>query len=210
MPCALALGGWLLAATAAEPAVGTAAPSSAASLASGPSAPEPTLVETQEAAARAVAGSAEEDASRTSRARLAHWAPQLRGQSQLRDDTKSRNGVFRLAPLHEEDLGTGHVWSVMLAWDFSQVVYAREESQIALANAHLARMRREAAEKASQLFIERLRARARWLSEMSAPARLELCFAELRLTAELDALTAGLFRDALSREEAACTREEKR
>jgi hypothetical protein len=171
---------------------------------------EPSLVETQEAAARAAGGSAEDAASRASRARLAHWAPQLRGQSQLRDDEKSRNGEFRLAPLHERDVGTGHVWSVMLAWDFSQVVYAREESQIALANANLARMRREAAEKASRLFIERRRTRARWLSEASAPARLELCFAELRLTAELDALTAGLFRDALSREEAACAMEEKR
>jgi hypothetical protein len=98
----------------------------------------------------------------------------------------------------------------MLAWDFSQVVYARDESQIALANAQLARMRREAAEKASRLFIERRRTQARWLAEASAPARLELCFAELRLTAELDALTAGLFRDALSREEAACAAEEKR
>jgi hypothetical protein len=134
----------------------------------------------------------------------------LRGQSQLRDDEKSRNGEFRLAPLHEQDVGTGHLWSVMLAWDFSQVVYAHDESQIALANAQLARMRREAAEKASRLFIERRRTQARRLSEASAPARLELCFAELRLTAELDALTAGLFRDALSREEAACAAEEKR
>jgi hypothetical protein len=196
----------LLASPAADPsgpssAVGPAAISTAAV--------EPGLVQTQEAAARAAGGSADEAASRASRARLAHWAPQLRGQSQLRDDEKSRNGEFRLAPLHEQDVGTGHLWSVMLAWDFSQVVYAHDESQIALANAQLARMRREAAEKASRLFIERRRTQARRLSEASAPARLELCFAELRLTAELDALTGGLFRDALSREEAACGEEKK-
>lgn len=118
--------------------------------------------------------------------------------------------MFRLAPLHEQDVGTGTVWSIVLAWDFSQVVYAREESQLALANAHLARLRREAAEKASRLWLERHRTRARWISEVSAPARLELCFAVLRLTAELDAQTGGLFRDALSREETACAREEKR
>ena len=78
---------------------------------------EPSLVETQEAAARAAGGRVEEDASRTSRARLAHWAPQLRGQSQLKDDEKSRNGEFRLAPLHEQDVSAGHVWSIVLGWD---------------------------------------------------------------------------------------------
>ncbi len=169
---------------------------------------EPGLAETQAAAARAAGGTAEDDASRTARARLAHWAPQLRGQGQVRDDQKSRNGEFRLAPLHEQDVGLGHVWSVVLAWDFSQVVYAREESQIALAGAHLARLRREAAEKAAQLWLARRVARARWLS--AAPAeRSEACFTLLQRTAELDALTAGLFREAVSREEAACTGETK-
>jgi hypothetical protein len=168
------------------------------------------LIETQNAAARAAGGPAEDDASRSSRARLAHWAPQLRAQSQLRDDARTRDGVFRLAPVHEQAVSAGHVWSLVLAWDFAQVVYARDESQLAQAHAHLARIRRDAADKAAHLYIERHRARARWLSEASAPARLELCFAELRLTAELDALTAGLFRDALSREEAACAAEEKK
>ena len=169
---------------------------------------EPGLAETQAAAARAAGGTAEDDASRASRARLAHWAPQLRGQGQVRDDEKSRNGEFRLAPLREQDLGTGHVWSVMLAWDFSQVVYAREESQIALAGAHLARLRREAAEKAAQLWIARRAARARW-SSAAAAERSDACFALLARTAELDALTAGLFREAVFREEAACMGESK-
>ena len=54
--------------------------------------------------------------------------------------------------------------------------------------------------------------RARWISLSPGALRAEACFAELRLTAELDAITAGLFRDALSREEAACAldSEEKR
>ena len=191
MPGALALS--LLLAAAADPPV---------------AAPEPGLVETQDAAARAAGGPVQDDASRVARARLAHWAPQLRGESLLRDDQRSRDGEFRLAPLHELDLGTGHLWSVMLAWDFSQVVYAREETQIALTHAHLARVRREAAEQAALLYIERHRTKARWLSEASPPARLELCFALLRLTAELDALTAGLFRGALSREESACMQDQ--
>ena len=191
MPSALALCLWLLAA-AGPP---------------GEPAPEPGLAETQDAAASAAGGSASDDDSRSTRARLAHFAPQLRGQAQLRDDEKSRVGEFRLAPVRELDVGVGHTWAVVLAWDFSQVVYARDESQLALAHAHLARIRREAADKAAQLWIDRRAARAQWLA--AAPeTRLEACLALLRLTAALDALT-GLFRDALSREEAACTGEEK-
>jgi hypothetical protein len=172
--------------------------------------PEPSLVETQEAAARAAGGTAGDDASREARARKAHWAPQLRAQGQLRDDQKVRDGVYRLAPLHEQDLGTGQAVSLMLSWDFSQVVYAREESQLALANAHLARLRREAGEKAAQLFVERRKALLLWQSSPPGPARAEACLAALSLTAQLDALTAGLFHDAVSLEEAACTQENAR
>lgn len=191
MPSALALCVWILAAEGAA----TGPPS------------EPGLAETADAAARAAGGQAADDVSREARARRAHWAPQLRAQGLLRDDEKSRNGEFRLAPLREQDLGTGHVWSVVLAWDFSQIVYAREESQLALAHAQLSRARREAADKASQLWIERRQQRARWLALGAGPLRAEACFAELRLTAELDAMTAGLFRDALAAEEAECAQE---
>ena len=170
---------------------------------------EPGLAETQEAAARAAGGRASDDDSRESRARLAHWAPQLRAQGQVRDDEKARVGEFRLAPVREQDVGVGHSWTVGLAWDFSQVIYARDESQLALAHAHLARIRREASEKAAQLWIERRTARAHWLA--SGPeARLEACLSLLRLTSALDALTSGLFGDALAREETACAGEEKR
>lgn len=160
---------------------------------------EPGLVETQQAAARAAGGSAAEDASRLLRVRLAHWAPQVRGQGILRDDEKSRAGEFRLAPLREQDLGVGHAWSLMVAWDFAQVIFAREESQLALAHAHLARLRREAATRAAELWLQRHETRAR-----PAAASSESCLAVLKLTAELDALTAGLFREAVAFEEEAC------
>ncbi len=197
MASALAACVWLVA--AAGPAGG-----------SPPDPPEPGLAQAQEAAARAIGGPPSEDASRESRARLAHWAPQLRGQGLVRDDQRSREGEFRLAPLREQDVGAGHAWSVVLAWDFSQVVYAREESQLALAHLALQRARREAADRAGQLWIERKEQRARWLALAAGPLRAEACFAELRLTAALDAITDGLFRDALSREEAACAEEGKR
>ena len=171
---------------------------------------EPGLAETVEAAARAAAGSPAEDAARETRARHSHWAPQVRGQALVRDDERSRNGEFRLAPLREQDTGAGHAWSVVLAWDFSQVIYAREEAQLALAHAQLQRARREAADHAAELWIERRQQRSRWLALAEGPLRAEACLAELRLTAELDALTSGLFRDALAREEAACASEEKK
>lgn len=167
---------------------------------------EPGLLETLDAAARAAGGSADEDASRTRRARNAHWAPQLRGQVMDKEDQRDRAGEFRLAPLREHAAGTGRTWALMITWDFSQVVYAREESQLALANAHLARLRREAQARAGELWIERRKARAR----LSSPPMPEPCLALLRLTSELDALTAGLFRDSLSQEQALCNLEESK
>jgi len=121
VPAAFTLGVWLLATPAADP--------------------EPGLLETQEAAARAAGGSPGQDASRLQRARAAHWAPQLRGQATARDDEKTRNGEYRLAPLHEQNVAVGHAWMLTLTWDLSQVIFAREETQLALA--HLQQLRRQ-------------------------------------------------------------------
>jgi hypothetical protein len=164
---------------------------------------EPGIVETQDAAARAAGGTAEQDRTRTARARSAHWAPQLRAQGGARDDERLRSGEYRAAPIREQDAAAGRTWSLMVTWDLSQIVYAREESQLALAHAHLARMRREAAERAAALWIERQQARALWASLRTR----DTCFALLRLTAQLDALTDGLFRESASREESACASE---
>jgi hypothetical protein len=184
MPGALALGVWLLAAPAGEG--------------------EPGLLETQEAAARMAGGSAALDAARLARARGAHWAPQVRGQAAGRDDERSRLGEYRLAPLREQDAGGSRSWAVTLTWDLSQVIFAREETQLAQLQAQLAKIRREAADRAAQLWIERQRARALWLSIRTQ----ESCFALLRATAALFAFTA-LFRDALAREEAICAEEKQ-
>ena len=180
MAGALALGMSLLAAVAAER--------------------EPGLVETQEAAAKAAGGSAALDAARLQRARAAHWAPQVRAQALLREDERSRLGEFRLTPLREDDAAVSRTWSVTVTWDLSEVIFAREETRLALAQERLARARREAADKAAQLFIERRRAQAVWASART----VESCFALLRVTAALVALTGGLFREAAASEESAC------
>ena len=180
MPALFALGLWLLAAPAREP--------------------EPGLLETQEAAARVAGGSAAEDALRTARARAAHWLPLVRGQATLREDDRTRNGEYRLTPLHEQDFFFGRTWLIALTWDLSQVVFAREETQLALAHVHLARVRKEAADRAGQLWFERRLARAYWLAVRTR----ESCLGLLRATSALFALTGTLFRDALAREEEAC------
>jgi len=168
---------------------------------------EPGLLEAQEAAARLAGGLLGEDGSRESRARASHWAPQLRGQGGAHTSDELRTGQRYNAPLIEEDIGSGLTWSVQLSWDFSQVVFAREETQLALAHAHLARLRRDARDKAAELWVERKRALAQKAALSPGLQRAQACFAALRLTAQLEALTGGLFREALEKEEAACARE---
>jgi hypothetical protein len=178
------------------------------SLAVGISTPaEPGLIEAQDAAARVAGGLAAEDAARESRARAAHWAPQLRGQGGAHTSDENRTGVRYNAPLIEEDIGTGTTWSVLLSWDFAQVVFAREETQLALAHAHLSRIRRDARDKAAELWIDRKRELLLFGAMPFGSQRAAACFAALRLTAQLDAITGGLFRDALAKEEVVCARE---
>jgi hypothetical protein len=164
---------------------------------------EPGLLETQDAAANLAAGTAAQDTSRLARARAAHWAPQLRAQATVRDDEKTRSGEYRLAPLREQDVFIGRAWVLALTWDLAQVIFAREESQLALAHVQLARVRREAAERAAQLWIDRRQAQALWLASRTRQS----CLALLRTTAALVVLTGALYRDAAEREEAACTGE---
>ena len=162
---------------------------------------EPALVEAQAAAQRTAGGSAAEDAARTARLRRSHWAPVLRGQLLRRDDLRDRAGELRGYPLVQQDSAVANTWSIILTWDFAQLLYAREESQLALAHVHLARVRREAADRAAELWVERRQKRAS-LGSLSGAARREAALELLRLTAELDAVTGGLYRELLAREEA--------
>ena len=162
---------------------------------------EPALFEAQAAAQRAAGGTAADDAGRTARLRRSHWAPVLRGELLRKDDLRSRAGELRGYPLRQEDTGVATTGSITVTWDFAQLVYSREESQLALAHVHLARVRREAAGKVAALWVERRQRRAS-LPALSSAARREAALELLRVTAELDAVTAGLYRDLLAREEA--------
>jgi hypothetical protein len=168
---------------------------------------EPGLAEAQAAAQRAAGGSAADDAARTARLRRSHWAPVLRGELLRRDELRNRVGEVRGYPLRQDDAAAWNSWSVTLTWDFAQLVYSREESQLALAHVHLARVRREAADRAAALWVERRQKRAS-LQSLTGAARREAALETLRVTAELDAVTGGLYRDVLAREEAELTAEE--
>ena len=162
---------------------------------------EPTLIEVQAAAARTAGGTAAEDARRTARLRASHWAPVLRGELLRKEDVRTRTGELRGYPLRQDDAAAAHTWAITLTWDFAHLVYAHEESQLALAHVHLARVRREAAEKAASLWVERRQTRES-LRVLSGAARREAALDALRLSAELDALTGGLYRDIVAREQA--------
>jgi hypothetical protein len=168
-----------------------------------PALAEPTLGEAQEAAMRTSAGLAADDAARIARARAARWAPVLRAQAGLRDDERTRRGEVRLAPLIENDLGKSRAWAVVAQWDLAQLVYSRDEGQLALAHVHLARVRQKAAETAGRLYEERWRKRVFLRLHADAPPGelVDALLGLLRATAGLDALTGGLYREQLAQAE---------
>ena len=170
--------------------------------------PEPSVGEVQQAAARLAGGEAGEDASRTSRARAAHWAPVLHALVGRKDDAHVRDGQFRDAPVHLNDSGNSISWGISATWDLPQTIYSRDEAQLSHARLHLAKARLQAATEAARLFLDR-REKLRALSGLPAgqvAARARLLLEILRLTADLDARTGGLFHDALENEAAESTR----
>ena len=171
-------------------------------LAAAARASEPTLVEAQAAAARHSAGTGADDADRTSRLRASHFAPTVRGELIGKTDE------FRLAPLREDDVSEARTWGIVVTWDLAQLVYSREEGQLALAHQHLARVRREVSFQAAKLWIER-RQKCAALQKLSGPLRREAYLDLLRITAELDALTGGLYREALAEAEGQLEEEDR-
>jgi hypothetical protein len=165
-------------------------------VAAGVRAAEPTLVEVTAAAAKTAAGEQSDDASRMARLRKSHLAPVVRAELVTKTDDRTRRGEFRLAPLVEDDAAVGHTWGIVVTWDLAQIVYAKEEGQLALAHQQLARVRREAQAKATQLWIERQRKCAA-LDKSTLALRHEAQLDLLRVTAELDGLTGGLYREIL-------------
>lgn len=165
--------------------------------------PEPAIAVVLAAAARRAGGDEDDERSRQTRARLAHALPLVRGQVGGRHDDKLQTGDWRAQPVHLGSTGEGDVWSITAAWDLAQLVYDRDEGHLAEGHLHLAHARQQAAERAAQLWLERLQlVRSRRGRLLSGTAEAEVVFRLVQVTAALDALTGGLYRAALERAEA--------
>lgn len=164
-----------------------------------PGAAEPSLIEVQAAAIKNAGGPKETDASRVARARAAHWAPVVRGLFGVRDNEGTRDGELRGAPLHYTDRGQALSWGVTATWDLPQVIFARDETQLIHAHLHLEKARQAASKEAIRLYLDR-QGRKRALAGSSSAEARRLLQEVVRLTADLDSLTGGLFLEALSRE----------
>lgn len=187
----------LLAAAPAAPSTITAAaaPSLGAARALALSADGDPPVEAVQAAAAAQAGGADDADAVTARARWAALLPRL--TAEYRHDERS-NRTVGLSGSGEVDylrLTPGDTVLVRATWDLPELVSPRVELAAGRARAAAARRRTDAALRATALHFERRRRR---LAVLLAPpedpaARAEAELQILRLTAELDALTGGLY-----------------
>ncbi len=152
---------------------------------------EPPIEAIQQAAARGLPGDAETADSWRARARAADLLPQL--SAEYRHDERGRwygvgsDDLLRSAP--------GDTFSVRATWSLARLVFNPDEPRALTAAAELARRRQERVERVTRLYFHRRRLR---LSLALSPpddarARAELSVEIDEVTAEVDALTGGLF-----------------
>ncbi len=159
------------------------------------SAGEPGIAEVQEAAARLVERDGPSIEGFPGRSRLAALLPRL--TAEYRHDERSYR-VVGLQGSGEVDylrLAPGNTFLVRATWDLGTLVAAKGELAAFSAAAARARRREAAVRRATTAFFDRRRALLALLVDppATALARAEAELAVDRLTAELDALTGGLF-----------------
>lgn len=156
---------------------------------------DPPVDEVQRAAALRAAPSPGDAASWASRARWASWLPRL--TTSFRHDERSQHtlGLTSTAEVDYVRLAPGNEVRLQLSWNLSDVAFSDAEVRTAEAAARAARLRAEAAERATRLYFKRRSLLATlWLSPPEDPAaRLAAELALDEVTAELDFLTGGLF-----------------
>ncbi|BDG09053.1 hypothetical protein [Anaeromyxobacter paludicola] len=152
---------------------------------------EPPIDVCQRAAARGLPGDPELAESWRVRARAAALVPQL--SAEYRHDERGRwygvgsDDLLRSAP--------ADTFSVRATWTLAHLVFTPEEPRAVTAAAELSRRRQERVERVTRLYFHRRRLRLSLaLSPPDEPrARAELAVEIDEVTAELDALTGGLF-----------------
>jgi hypothetical protein len=156
---------------------------------------DPPVDEVQRAAAQRAAPSPEEAAGWKGRARWAAWLPRLSTWYRHDENSSRTLGLTSSSAVDYVRLAPADEVGVRLSWNLAEVVHSDAEVRTAEAAARAARLRAEAAERATRLYFRRRELLAAlWLDPPAEPrARAAAELAVDEATAELDFLTGGLF-----------------
>jgi len=156
---------------------------------------DPPVEEVQEAAARRAALRPEEAESLRGRAGSAAWLPRLSAEAHWDERSQHVVGVTASSEVDYLRIAPGRSIAVRLSWNLDELLFNDAELRAAEGAAQAARRRLEAAEHATKLYFQRRRlVAALLLAPPESP--VERAAAEVavdQVTAELDAVTGGLF-----------------
>jgi hypothetical protein len=191
----------LLAALAALPAdpLASAPPGDAAAEArralASASAGDPDEAEVRAAAAREAGRAGPLGSGWGRRLRLAALLPRLTAEWRHDEEAFRVVGLQSSGEVDYQHLSPGTTIALRATWELGALLASRDELAAAAAASSRAQRRDDAVARAAALFHERRRARVALLLEppATALARAEAELAVARMTAELDALTGGLF-----------------
>jgi len=157
---------------------------------------EPGVEEVQRAAAAGAQADPEELEGWRRRAGRAAWLPRLSAEVRREDRTYRIFGLTGSGEVDYLRAAPGSVAAVRAVWDLDALIFSADEVRAAEAAARLLRHRDDLVTRATRLYFRRQRLRAALVlsppEDAAERADRELALDEM--TAELDALTAGLFR----------------
>jgi hypothetical protein len=159
------------------------------------SAGEPGIAEVQEAAAREAERGAPDVEGFPGRSRLSALLPRLTAEYRREERSYRVVGLQGSTEVDYLRFNPGTAFTVRATWDLGTLVAARGEIAGAHASSARAQRREAAVRRATAVFFDRRRAMLALVLEPPATAlgRAEAELAVDRLTAELDALTGGIF-----------------
>ncbi len=159
---------------------------------------EPDVTRVQQAAADRAAPTRDEAEGWRRRARLAGLLPRLVAEYRHDERSQTASGLSSGGEVDYVRLMPGDTAIVRLAWDLDTLVLGRSELAAVAAGEQAETRRREAAERATRLYFERMRLRLRIAADPpdSARARADAEVELAAVTAQLHALT-GLYGEEL-------------
>jgi hypothetical protein len=159
------------------------------------SAGEPGIAEVQEAAAREAERGGPDIEGFPGRSRLSALLPRLTAEYRREERSYRVVGLQGSSEVDYLRFNPGTAFIVRATWDLGTLVAAKGEIAGAYAASARAQRREAAVRRATAVFFDRRRAMLSLVLEppVTALARAEAELAVDRLTAELDALTGGIF-----------------